>query len=806
MTSQSSAGADYGVLEGIRVLDLTGYLGQMTARVLGDLGADVVKIEPPGGDPARKLGPFAGGNSDPEKSLRFVHANRSKRSAVIDILTDTGREQIRRLASEADVLVEDFAPGYLDGVGLGFESLSVTNAGLVFASVTPFGQTGSHAGWRGGEMIAEAAGGMMFANGDDAAPPVMAPFELTAQVAAVHTAFGVLMALRARRLVGGQGQRVDVSRQEIVLWLQNAYISRYAYQGDITRREGAHTAFGAVNTYATRDEGYVNVSVYSSEHFSRLGKNVMEHPILSEDVWLDRTVRRENRELIDELVGEFAATLTREEFVNRGQKGGIPIVPLLTLDEFVEHPQIKARGYMNNADHPVIGPHRIAGPPVRFGGSSTWKARSHAPLVGEHTEEVLQGWGPRTRAPREQSATNGHQASGTAVTPLQGIRVVDFTRAHAGYISTMFLGFFGAEIVKIESDGLEDPRTPGQTNFEDMNRNKMSCTIDVRTPDGREALLELVRQSDVVVEHFRPGVMDNLRLDYETLKSVKNDIIMLSMPGMGSEGPIREYRSYGQQVMGMTGLTHLWGHADGALNTRIKMPFPDYVAALLGATSVVAALEHREQTGEGQLVEMAQLEGQAHFLGTAILDYVINGTKPEPRGNFSETYAPHDVYRCLGLDAWAAIAVENDEQWTSLIGVLGNPSWTTEDRFSTLPGRVANKSDLDERLSEWTSGMTPHQVERALQKAGVPASTVATAEDLYYDPHLRDRIEGIVAIDHPEAGMIEHQGINVNLSRTPGTAAHHAPTKGEQNAYVFQELLALGEDRVKELVESGALR
>ena len=278
------------------------------------------------------------------------------------------------------------------------------------------------------------------------------------------------------------------------------------------------------------------------------------------------------------------------------------------------------------------------------------------------------------------------------------------------------------------------------------------------------------------------------------------------MPGMGSEGPIREYRSYGQQVMGMTGLTHLWGHADGALNTRIKMPFPDYVAALLGATSVVAALEHREQTGEGQLVEIAQLEGQAHFLGTAILDYVINGTKPEPRGNFSETHAPHDVYRCLGLDAWAVIAVENDEQWTALIGVLGNPSWATEDRFSTLAGRVANKSDLDERLSEWAGDMTPHQVERALQKAGVPASTVATAEDLYFDPHLRDRIEGIVAIDHPEAGVIEHQGINVNLSLTPGTAARHAPAKGEQNAYVFQELLALGEDRVKELVENGALR
>ena len=803
MTQRESAAGDAGVLEGVRVLDLTGYLTQMCARVLGDLGADVVKIEPPGGDASRRLGPFAGGVPGPERSLRFIHANRSKRSAVIDLGSDESREQLRALARRADVIVEDFAPGYLDGMGLGYEALRASNPGLVFASVTPFGQTGSNAGWLGGELIAEAAGGMMFANGDDSAPPVMAPFELTSQMAAVHAAYGVLLALRARRAVGDSGQRVDVSRQEIVLWLQNSYIARYAHQGDITRREGAHTAFGAVNTYPTADDGYVNVSVYGSEHFARLANTVMEHPVLSEPVWLDRTVRRENREIIDELVGEYAKTVERDDFVERGQGGGIPIVPLLRLEEFVEHPQVAARGYLAKADHPVIGPHQIAGPPVRFGAPAKWRDRRSAPLIGEHTAEVIAEWSGGGPPPQP---LNGRASAGGRPMPLHGVRVVDFTRAHAGFIATMFLGFFGAEVVKIESDGLEDPRQPGQTNYEDMNRSKLSCTIDVRTPDGREALLELVRRSDVVVEHFRPGVMDNLRLDYETLKSAKPDIIMLSMPGMGSEGPIRGYRSYGQQVMGMTGLTHLWGHPDGALNTRIKMPFPDYVAALLGATSVVAALEHREKTGEGQAIEIAQLEGQAHFLGPAVLDYTVNGTKPQPRGNFSETQAPHDVYPCQGVDAWCAIAVEDDGQWRALVAALGNPAWASEERFSTVEGRVANKGDLDANIGEWTRGLTPRQAARALQRAGVPASAVATAEDLYHDPHLRSRTEGIVAVDHPDSGVIEHQGINVNLSLTPGTSARPAPAKGQHNAYVFQELLALGEARERQLAESGALR
>jgi len=390
--------------------------------------------------------------------------------------------------------------------------------------------------------------------------------------------------------------------------------------------------------------------------------------------------------------------------------------------------------------------------------------------------------------------------------PLDGIRIVDLTRAHAGYICTEFLGFFGAEVIKIESDGLENPRTPGQTGFEDMNRNKLSSTIDIRTPDGKAVLLDLVRNSDVVVEHFRPGVMDRLGLDYQALKAAKDDIIMLSMPGMGASGPIREYRSYGQQVMGMTGLTHLWGHPDGALNTRVKMPFPDYVAAILGATAIVTALEHREKTGEGQAIEIAQLEGQAHFLGPAILDYTVNGTKPRPIGNSSETHAPHDVYPCFGIDAWCAIAVENDDQWRALGEVLGSPGWASEERFATLEGRIANKTELDENLSEWTRPLTPLLAARALQVGGVPASAVASAEDLYHDPHLRSRVEGIVAIDHPDVGIIEHQGINANLSLTPGTSKNPAPAKGEHNVHVFQELLGLSEARRQELIESGAFR
>ncbi|MBI4236125.1 MAG: CoA transferase, partial [Chloroflexi bacterium] len=324
-------------LDHLRVLDLTGYLSQMCARVLGDLGADVMKIEPPGGDPARWLPPFADGSPDPERSLRFINANRSKRSVVLDIRSPEDRERIGALAQRADILVEDFTPGYLAGLGLGYEHLRERNPGLVYVAITPFGQTGPHASYRGGELVAQAMGGIMFANGDDTAPPCMAPFELLSQVACLHAAYGALLAIRSRRRTG-QGQQVDVSRQEIVLWCQNSYISRYSYQDQITRREGHHSAFGGVNTYRCADGGYVNLSIYNANHFERLAKEVMEHPVLSDPLWLDRKVRQENREVIDAYIQEYAGTVARDDFVERGQRIGVPIVPVLTAEEFVHHP------------------------------------------------------------------------------------------------------------------------------------------------------------------------------------------------------------------------------------------------------------------------------------------------------------------------------------------------------------------------------------------------------------------------------------------------------------------------------------
>jgi len=369
----------------------------------------------------------------------------------------------------------------------------------------------------------------------------------------------------------------------------------------------------------------------------------------------------------------------------------------------------------------------------------------------------------------------------------------------------MFLGFFGAEVIKIESADLEDSRRPGDPNFPELHRTKLSCTIDARRAEGKALMRRMLEKSSIVVENFRPGVMERLNLSYDDLRAVRPDLIMLSMPGFGNSGPLRDYYSYGQQVMGMTGLTYLWGHPESPLNARPKYAFPDYVAAITGAVALLVALEHREVTGEGQYIELSQVEALAHLLSVAYMEYTELGRVPDARGNWSATAAPHDVYPCRGDDAWCAIGVRSDRELAALMRAMGTPEWSQDDRFQTVRSCVEHKTELDRRIAEWTAVQTPRLVEKILQDAGVPAGIVATAEDLYYDPHLRQR-GMIVTVDHPDASRIEHAGVNVHLSATPGRADLPMPTKGQHNDYVFNEVLRLTREERAQLEAAGVLR
>jgi crotonobetainyl-CoA:carnitine CoA-transferase CaiB-like acyl-CoA transferase len=807
--SQSSS------LSHLRVLDLTvSPLGALCGRVLGDLGADVIKIESSGGDAIRSIGPFAKDAPGPDRSLVFIDRGRSKRSVVLALSDQGDRQKVRALAKRSDVLIEDYQPGHLASIGLGYEDIKGINPGLVYVSITPFGQTGPHAGYLGGELIAQARGGILYANGDDAQRPCMAPEDLISQITCLHAAFGVLAALRRRRRTG-LGQQVDVSRQEVVFYTQGNYIPRYSTERRITRREGRLGGMVAgVNLFTCKDGGFISLAPFMRHHFHRLASEVMRHPVMSDPSWADTTFRNvpENRHRINRYIEEYAATVDRDGFVEAGQAHGVPSVPVLTLAEAVHHPHNEQRNFFQELEHPAIGRYATPGAPFRM-AASPWRIDKPAPRLGQHTAEVLQelekedGRGaPPAGSPGLGDPQGGHPLGSPLPKALEGLRIADFTRAFAGPIATMLLGFEGAEVIKVESEDLEDNRTGGQATFPELNRAKLSCTIDTRTERGKDLVKRLVAVSDVVIENFRPNVMGRLGLDYEVLREVKPDVIMVSMPGFGHSGPLKDYYAYGQQIIGTTGLLHLWGHPESPLDVRVKYAFPDYVAAIFGSLATLAALEYRDETGKGQFIELAQFEALAHLLGVAYMDYTVNGRVGSSRSNVSRIMAPHDVYPCKGEDSWCAIAVESDVQWMALVKTMGSPQWAADERFATLEGRVTSKTELDKRIAEWTAGLTRFEVEEMLQKAGVPAAALANAEDIYNDPHLRAR-GMIVAIDHGQQyGVIEHAGLNVHLTETPGRADLRSPMKGQDNDYVFRKVMGLSEQDMADLTGAGVLR
>ena len=787
----------------LRVLDLGGPSAQFATRLLGDLGADVIKIEPPGGDPLRMQPPFARGEAGPETSIPFAGANHNKRSVAIDLATSEGRESLRSLAATADILVESFDRGHLDGLGIGYENLAVVNPRLIFASVSPYGRFGPRSDYVGTELTVQAMTGVMYIHGDGETRPCLVPAEQLYHVGGYHTYVGITAALAARRLTG-RGQKVDVALQDVGLWQLMMVLGTYSYSQNLTRRVGSAPSNPGVSIFESRDGGYVQTSTYMDRHLTRLAE-WLDSPLITPELILDIAWRRENIDLIDAIMVDFIAQRDRDDFVAEAQQRGIPCTPILKVSEFVNHPQPNSRGWFQDVEHREIGSYRTAGAPYRMSGTP-WNIRRPAPLLGEHTKEVL----AESRPPVPAGAQNGADHAGTPnpPKPLDGIRVVDFTQAVAGPVSTSFLAFLGADVIKVETSAHPQARRPDAPGFAELNRNKRSVTIDAQNPEGLEIALRLAAQSDVVIDNWRAGVMDRMGLGYDRLREVKPDIIAVQMPGLGLVGPSYHFTTYGQQIFGFCGLGHIWGHADSIMTARPKLGYTDYIAASATVGAILTALEHRAVSGEGQFIEVAQLEALAASLGALYMNYSINGVDAEARGNYSERFAPHDVYACIGHDAWCAIVCRDDDDWRRLVIAMESPEWALADRWSTLEGRVADKEELDRRIGEWTATMNPQQVFDRLQRNGVPAGMDQGPDKLVWDPHLRER-ESVVTVQPPEPWAhippLTHPSLSARLSETPATSDTPAPTEGEHNDDIFRNVIGLTDDEITRLTESRAL-
>jgi len=402
--------------------------------------------------------------------------------------------------------------------------------------------------------------------------------------------------------------------------------------------------------------------------------------------------------------------------------------------------------------------------------------------------------------------------------PLQGIRVADFCWVWAGPYSTMLLATLGAEVIKIEGHKrtdltrhgvvwpLPDPApTEVKTNqglsFNSVNMNKKSVTLDLSKHEGRELAKRIAAKSDVVVDNLRAGAMKRMGLGYEVLRKLKPDLIVMSLSSRGQDGPQWDYAGYATIHQAIGGAAYVTGYPDDAPCT--SGGDVDLMNGTTVAFAVLAALYHRQKTGEGQFIDYSQCEGVTALVGDLFLGYEMNGEVPERMGNAHPQYAPHNVYRCWGVDRWLALEVHSDREFGALAKVIGKPELAKDPRFATMEARKQNEAELDQIIQEWTRQRDRDWMVQELSRAGLAAAPSRDWRDLYADPHLRAR-NAFVDIDHPEIGKLELVGMPWKLSESE-IDLRRAPLLGEHNDYVFRDLLNLSQDEIDDLREKGVI-
>lgn len=799
--------ASVALLQGYTALDLTDLKGQLCGRLLGDLGMEVVKVEPPGGDPARKSAPFKEFESGSPLSLPFAHLNANKKSIILDIEDTGGRATFLRLAEGADVVLESFTPGYLDSLGLGYEDLAKLNPSVVMASITGFGRTGPRSGFAYTDIVVYAMSGLMYISGEPDLPPCKPPETQAYYFGSLFGALGVLAALYHRDRTG-KGDHVDVSMQE-ALATQEHMIRLYANDREILRREGSqHGHVAPAKIFPCRD-GHVYLYV-TRQHWKTFLNVWRDHPAEFDDpAWENNLFRRAHAADINREVGKFTVKYAKEELTAFLQSHGIPCLPVNRPRDFIADPQVQARQFFIHRAYPKRGSVRHLGAPFLIGESRP-EARP-APAPGEHQNEVLE----KIPAPGGNRALRG-PAPGqpSRPSPLSGMRVLSFDHVLAAPYGMTLLAELGAEVIKVESrrGGLDPFRFFGtgqdpnlSPRFLEFNRNKRSVTINLKHPEGPKRIKELARRCDAVIDNFSVRVMPSLGLSYQDLARAKADIIGLRMPGLGCSGPKANFATVGTNITAFTGMTYLWNHpGKSSAPVGSQTVYPDYASGVIAAVVIVAAVMFRDRAKRGVSIDLSQAEVAAYMIGASMMEALNSDRDAEPIGNRSPNAAPCGCYPCRGDDRWCVIAVETEEQWRALARALQRPELAADSRLSSLSARRARQDELDRLIEAWTRDRDAYEVMDLLQGLGVPCGVVQSGADLVEDEHLRAR-GFLVRRENPRVGRVTLPGFPLKFSRGALEPKWEFPELGRDNELVFRELLGYSPERVAQAVREGVL-
>ncbi len=760
-----------GSLDGWRVLEVAdGLAASFAAKVLGDLGAEVVKVEPPDGHPSRGWGPRREDAAADQPGGRFLYLNTSKASVVLPQGAE-GEELLGHLADDCDVVITDDRAWY-DRTGL--------DGAISVVVITPFGVTGPYANRRANHLISFHAGseGSILPSGAGwkqfpDRPPLQIGSDLGEYDAGWNAAVAALAAIHDR-VRTGRGQRVDVSVQESQLTLNRTRLSRFNNDGIALRRDGGR--YGALGMVPCRD-GWVQLVGLTDAQFDAVAASA-DAGELADDRIATTAARTGNRELASTALLAWCAARDRAAVVGVLAPRGAPVGAHATSGDLLASEQLEHRGFFRQVDDGHGGPLLVPGPPYRF--SATPPEPRPAPSLGNAT-----GF----------SRSRNDGAGGRPGRGLEGVKILDFTWAAAGPYGTCLLALLGAEVIKVESTTRPDPARRGfladyggidkSPNFNEINLNKRSFQVDLSQPEGRHLVNQLTDWADVVVDNFRPGVMTRLGLGPATLLARRPELIVVSSSANGSTGP--EAMAAGlASIFGATGgLSEQTGYEDGP-PTEVGES-TDYRSGNALAVAVLAALLHRERSGEGQHVDLASREVVAASAPDALLAHGLGVHWPVRVGNAHREHAPHGVYPGSGDDDWVAVAVEDPAAWAGLCTTLGRAEWV--DRYSTPAMRRDAREEIDDAIVGWTKHRPACESADLLQAARVPATAVATNDASASDPHL-DAREVFVDLDHPAIGRTRVMREPWRFSDLPVTL-RPAPLLGQDNGHVLGNILGL---------------
>ncbi|MCH2171334.1 CoA transferase [Myxococcota bacterium] len=807
-------------LAGRRVIELTDPAGAYCGKLFADMGAEVIKVERPGGDAARFEPPFWNGVPGPDRSLPFLYHNTNKCAIQLDLESDRGRDDFRRLAEEADLVIETLPPGRLAELGLGYGQLAESNPALVLASITGFGQDGPHRSYRSADIVANALGGAMYVTGEEEDPPVKLAGSQAHLVGSMFAAVGSMFALhRAART--GRGQHVDVSLAEAVAAASHiAGVGKWLEDGIIPRRVGTGLVASCPSGAFPCRDGQVYLMVNRPLHWKALAEWI--HEVTGNREVLDpmfdgpSSSRLPYRELLDLFIGELTSQLDVDEAIREGQRRHIAFTPINTGSGVIADPHLAERGFFVEVDHGEQG--RLRHPGVPYHPTRTPPRNpTRPPRVGEHDARVLggEGWA----RPRREDGTPKDRGEGVDPSQaLSGLRIVEFTAGLAGPWIGRLMAYCGAEVIKVESEKYPDvtrlyvpPDAPEMGNqprlspwFTDWNGGKKFVSLDLEKPESVELCKRLAGISDVVVENYSTGVLAKLGLGYEALSQENPELVMVGSTGYGATGPNRSFVTWGPNIEAHAGLAYLSGFPERNC-TMTQFAYPDPLSALHGLFAVMCALEHRDRTSEGQYIEIAQLEVTVAAIGERVMEFLANGEEPRKLGNRSMAAAPQGCYRCSGEDRWIAISVASDEDFRTLCEVAEHPEWAMDARFEDHEARVEHADELDSLIEAWTGQRNEFELMERLQAAGVAAGVAQNTEDqVERDPQFAAR-KYFERIPHGVKGTVTANGIPLRLSETPGRTTHAGNARGEHNAYVFRELLGLEASEYAGLVDQGVI-